>query len=394
MSLEEDIWSEPLTEGPTVRTFNNQPLFIPDEDDDDIQDVIDPQTHSQSTAALTQVTPSANTSEVHLETGGKAVPDNDRLDAIFDEDVFADIDKPIDLEDMQRRAQAKLASTRPLTKSQPVTTTESTHKNDERKQRRPIPKLDEERLLGPDGFPCLLKEYKTFKVSGKGRELQDLERLFRIYHAWTHRLFPKYQFQDTVERVEKLCRSRRMAVNLRVWRDSAHGIASDQREDESASESEAPGITTNSAQSEAESNSSVNRTRSESRAPSVPSSATDIHDMDLDAILQEEEDLMREMNGGNFSTSKQYQVTETLAGDDEEALWTAAERALAVPQPLLSMSMGEADDDDMWDIADQIQKPTAIQNTVVPSEPALAPAVENDDDGLPTLGGDWDDMYE
>ena len=33
------------------------------------------------------------------------------------------------------------------------------------------------RLLGPDGFPRLLKDYKTFKVTGKGREVDTLKRI-------------------------------------------------------------------------------------------------------------------------------------------------------------------------------------------------------------------------
>lgn len=43
---------------------------------------------------------------------------------------------------------------------------------DEKKARRKIFKLDENRLLGPNGFPQLIKMTKDFRIKGKGHEVR------------------------------------------------------------------------------------------------------------------------------------------------------------------------------------------------------------------------------
>ena len=45
--------------------------------------------------------------------------------------------------------------------------------------RRPIARLDETRLLGPEGFPLLVKRAKTFKPKGKGHEVRKPEICIR-----------------------------------------------------------------------------------------------------------------------------------------------------------------------------------------------------------------------
>src|SRR5882762_10081140 len=42
----------------------------------------------------------------------------------------------------------------------------------------------------------------------------DLNRLLQVYQFWAHKMYPKTQFKDTVDRVEKLCHSKRMHVRL------------------------------------------------------------------------------------------------------------------------------------------------------------------------------------
>lgn len=99
-----------------------------------------------------------------------------------------------------------------------------------KEKRKPLPKLDEARLLGPDGFPALVKQAKNFKPRGKGHEVRsvqlcsfqvahaiqvsDLNRLLQVYQFWTHKMYPKTQFRGTVQRVEKLCHSKRMHVRV------------------------------------------------------------------------------------------------------------------------------------------------------------------------------------
>ena len=40
----------------------------------------------------------------------------------------------------------------------------------------------------------------------------DLDRVLQVYQFWSHRLYPKTRFKETVDRVEKLCHSKRMQV--------------------------------------------------------------------------------------------------------------------------------------------------------------------------------------
>ncbi|KAF8328693.1 replication fork protection component Swi3-domain-containing protein [Cantharellus anzutake] len=93
------------------------------------------------------------------------------------------------------------------------------------KKTRKIAKLDEDRLCGPNGFPALIEHHRKFKPSGKGNEnlmsceAKDLQRLLQIYQLWSHKMYPRTQFRDSIERIEKLCRSRSMHSALSKWKD-------------------------------------------------------------------------------------------------------------------------------------------------------------------------------
>ncbi|KAH8833639.1 replication fork protection component Swi3-domain-containing protein [Flagelloscypha sp. PMI_526] len=129
-------------------------------------------------------------------------------------------------------AKARLAATRstqqtrsssPPPSSSPVKG--NGRKKDAPKEKRKPMKLDEARLLDTKfGIPKLIEDMEGFKVQGKGHEASftaaDLSRLLQVYQFWTHALYPKTQFKDTVQRVEKLCHSKRMQVALSAWRDS------------------------------------------------------------------------------------------------------------------------------------------------------------------------------
>ncbi|KAG8766935.1 hypothetical protein FRC15_006006 [Serendipita sp. 397] len=112
---------------------------------------------------------------------------------------------------------------------------------DDKPKRRVIAKVDDERLIGERGFPALIKEAKKFKPKGKGHESEDLDRLLSIYQFWAHNMFPKTQFRDTVERVERVCRSRRMLINLGMWRDAGpipKGVTVDPNKSEDSDDNE------------------------------------------------------------------------------------------------------------------------------------------------------------
>ncbi|MEQ2256387.1 hypothetical protein ILYODFUR_023677 [Ilyodon furcidens] len=70
--------------------------------------------------------------------------------------------------------------------------------------KRPQPKLDSQRLISERGLPALRTLFDNVRFKGKGHEAEDLQLLMQKMENWAHRLYPKLQFEDFVERVEKL----------------------------------------------------------------------------------------------------------------------------------------------------------------------------------------------
>ncbi|XP_071454231.1 TIMELESS-interacting protein [Hetaerina americana] len=72
----------------------------------------------------------------------------------------------------------------------------------------PQPKLDDVRLTGPRGLTAIEGYFQDFKFLGHGHEEQDLKRVMERIELWGNRLFPKYQFDDLLEKVEKVGQKR------------------------------------------------------------------------------------------------------------------------------------------------------------------------------------------
>ncbi|XP_040595616.1 TIMELESS-interacting protein [Mesocricetus auratus] len=70
--------------------------------------------------------------------------------------------------------------------------------------KRNLPKLDATRLTSERGLPALRHVFDKIKFKGKGHEAEDLKTLIRHMEHWAHRLFPKLQFEDFIDRVENL----------------------------------------------------------------------------------------------------------------------------------------------------------------------------------------------
>lgn len=70
--------------------------------------------------------------------------------------------------------------------------------------KRKLPKLDATRLTSERGLPALRHMFDKTKFKGKGHEAEDLKTLIRHMEHWAHRLFPKLQFEDFIDRVENL----------------------------------------------------------------------------------------------------------------------------------------------------------------------------------------------
>ncbi|XP_026860583.2 TIMELESS-interacting protein isoform X2 [Electrophorus electricus] len=70
--------------------------------------------------------------------------------------------------------------------------------------RRPQPKLDSHRLLSERGLPALRTLFDDVKFKGKGHEAEDLKVLMQKMENWAHRLCPKLQFEDFIDKLEIL----------------------------------------------------------------------------------------------------------------------------------------------------------------------------------------------
>ena len=45
-------------------------------------------------------------------------------------------------------------------------------------------------------------------------QAEDLRELLSMYQMWAHGMFPKGDFQNTIAKVETMCRKRRMEVSV------------------------------------------------------------------------------------------------------------------------------------------------------------------------------------
>lgn len=222
-----DIWDLPLQNNPVYnpdgerptsspRASNPPPLFLPSDDEEDAAPAPAPNANARNDA------------------------NNADIDALFEglddmDDSFQELAPALDLDALRREADARNA--RAVRAELGVPTESSTTaaaaavktktnggrgggvldgldgdgEDDGKKKRKPLPKLDETRLLGKDGFPQLLKDTKNFKPKGKGHEVviiviftfhlrpvltaddwitqaMDLDRVLQIYQFWSHKL--------------------------------------------------------------------------------------------------------------------------------------------------------------------------------------------------------------
>ncbi|XP_011150544.1 protein TIPIN homolog [Harpegnathos saltator] len=84
--------------------------------------------------------------------------------------------------------------------------------------RNPVPKLNTERLKGPNGIQTIEKYFEGFKFYGKGYEKVDLNRIMKRLEHWSHRLFPKYHFDDFLARAEQLGSKKDLQVYMKKYR--------------------------------------------------------------------------------------------------------------------------------------------------------------------------------
>ncbi|NXN89174.1 TIPIN protein, partial [Bombycilla garrulus] len=81
--------------------------------------------------------------------------------------------------------------------------------------KKPRPRLDAQRLISERGLPALRHMFDNVKFKGKGHEAEDLKTLIQHMEHWAHRLFPKLQFEDFIDRVETLGNKREVQTCLK-----------------------------------------------------------------------------------------------------------------------------------------------------------------------------------
>ncbi|KAK1252327.1 hypothetical protein MKX08_003514 [Trichoderma sp. CBMAI-0020] len=107
----------------------------------------------------------------------------------------------------------------------------------QKRVRVPNVKLDEERLLGPDGIPKLRKRAAGLKFKGKGHEnllaqFSDAPRLLFFYQLWLDDLFPKARFLDALAMVEKAGHKKALVTARDGWINEGRPKASNDDDDE------------------------------------------------------------------------------------------------------------------------------------------------------------------
>lgn len=71
------------------------------------------------------------------------------------------------------------------------------------------------RLRGPRGLSVLPTWFDTIELKGKGHESEDLNAVINRLEQWTHRLFPRYTFDDSIDKLENLGKKNEVKVLLK-----------------------------------------------------------------------------------------------------------------------------------------------------------------------------------
>ncbi|KAL6300563.1 replication fork protection component Swi3-domain-containing protein [Sparassis latifolia] len=361
------------------------------------------------------------------------------IDSLFDdldddpEHAFQDLAPSLDLDALRRQADVVNARSLPLAPHEVLPSSSPSKDADGnavgqggkkgengRKERKKIPRLDEARLLGPDGFPALIKQTKNFRPKGKGHEALDLNRLLQVYQFWTHKMYPRTQFRDTTQRVEKFCHSKRMQYALRTWRDESKGIFPDRPADEtidltsdaehdSEGEGDAERAKANDAPSgEAQEQSVRLPAPAATNSPRVRLNSTiDVpdDDFDIDAMIREDEEQRAAAASLALNSQSSAARGATLdITDEDEAMWDelgafADEPALPPQSSSPAPVQAPDDDEEMWDIVREMEAEAAAQHAqgsgapVRNATPSDASPSQLQDSRQATNEEGWDEMY-
>jgi TIMELESS-interacting protein len=87
-----------------------------------------------------------------------------------------------------------------------------------KKPKRKLVTLNAERLKGPRGIIAIDEFFNNIKLKGKGHEKQDLNEVMKRLEHWSHRMFPKYNFDDSLTKIERLGRKKEIAFHMTRYR--------------------------------------------------------------------------------------------------------------------------------------------------------------------------------
>lgn len=70
-------------------------------------------------------------------------------------------------------------------------------------------------MKGSRGLSLLPSWFENIQLKGKGHESEDLNAVINRLEQWTHRLFPRYTFDDAIDKIEKLGKKNEVKVLLK-----------------------------------------------------------------------------------------------------------------------------------------------------------------------------------
>ena len=185
-----DIWDTPAESASTSAPPRN-PLTFDDEEDVVTSNPVKRRPHSTLFLDSDSENEAAPSSSKGAHYASKPNASNNDIDAFFNdledepESTFKPLAPSLDVDALKRQAEAKIALTphQILPSSSPPRDLGDEEEDGKKKggkkardglARRKRKNLDEGTLVGPDGFPALVKQAKDFKPKGKGHEVRAL----------------------------------------------------------------------------------------------------------------------------------------------------------------------------------------------------------------------------
>lgn len=78
--------------------------------------------------------------------------------------------------------------------------------------------INSDMLMGPRGIHTIENHFKDIKFRGKGYEREDLNNIMKRLEHWSHRLFPRYGFDDNLDAIERLGKKKVVQAHMTKYR--------------------------------------------------------------------------------------------------------------------------------------------------------------------------------